>query len=80
MPIPILQTFRTDPFEWNINRAQFDDNNNDNKSDRENAERGGGADTVNEVDESVITEDRADTGSSSKNAEDYAPEDTLDNI
>ncbi|UMM15208.1 hypothetical protein L5515_002727 [Caenorhabditis briggsae] len=70
----------TDPFEWNLNRGTLEDNNNGNKSDREDAERGGGADTVNEVDESVITEDRGDTTSSSKNAEDYAPEDTLDNI
>lgn len=69
----------TDPFEWNLKGA-LDENNNGNKSDREDAERGGGADTVNEVDESVITEDRADTTSSSKNGEDYAPEDTLDNI
>ena len=57
----------------------MDDNNNGNKSDREDAERDGGAGTVNEVDESVITEDRGDTTSSSKNAEDYAAEDTLDN-
>ncbi|EGT57458.1 hypothetical protein CAEBREN_18003 [Caenorhabditis brenneri] len=70
----------TDPFEWNLNKTPMDENNNGNKSDREDAERGGGADTVNEVDESVITEDRGDTTSSSKNAEDYAPEDTLDNI
>ncbi|EFO90509.1 hypothetical protein GCK72_000558 [Caenorhabditis remanei] len=70
----------TDPFEWNLNRSAMDDNNNGNKSDREDAERDGGAGTVNEVDESVITEDRGDTTSSSKNAEDYAAEDTLDNI
>ncbi|CAI2352259.1 unnamed protein product [Caenorhabditis sp. 36 PRJEB53466] len=70
----------TDPFEWNLNKSALDENNTNEKSDREAAERNGGADTVNEVDESVLTEDRGDTTSSSKNAEDYAPEDTLDNI
>uniref|UniRef100_A0A8R1DMI0 Protein kinase domain-containing protein n=2 Tax=Caenorhabditis japonica TaxID=281687 RepID=A0A8R1DMI0_CAEJA len=73
----------TDPFEWNTSpQSQLDDNNNDNKSDRENAERGVGADTVNEVDESIITESNGESASSSKNGggADYAPEDTLDNL
>ncbi|CAI5437584.1 unnamed protein product [Caenorhabditis angaria] len=68
----------TDPFEWNLNKSTLDENGND-KSDRDNAERGEGADTVNEIDESVITEDR-NTGESSKDAEEYGKEDTLEGL
>ncbi|CAB3410847.1 unnamed protein product [Caenorhabditis bovis] len=71
-------TKMTDPFEWNLNKAQLDENGNE-KSDRDNAERGEGADTVNEVDESVVTEDR-NTGESSKDAEEYGKEDTLEGL
>uniref|UniRef100_A0A8R1IR59 Uncharacterized protein n=1 Tax=Caenorhabditis japonica TaxID=281687 RepID=A0A8R1IR59_CAEJA len=71
--------FRTDPFEWNTNKTQLDDTN-ENKSEREPAEIQGQADTVNEVDESVVTDDRNDTSSAPRHIDECAPEDTLDNI
>ncbi|CAI2349282.1 unnamed protein product [Caenorhabditis sp. 36 PRJEB53466] len=66
----------TDAYEWNLKGQQLDENNNE-VSGRDHAELLGGTDTLNEVDESVITEDRATTES---NTDDFGPEDTLDNL
>ncbi|CAD6199768.1 unnamed protein product [Caenorhabditis auriculariae] len=70
----------TDPFEWNKANALGEAENE--KSDRDHAERAEkDADqcTMNEVDESVVTEDR-NTNESSKDPEEYGKEDTLEGL
>ncbi|KIH55261.1 hypothetical protein ANCDUO_14586 [Ancylostoma duodenale] len=72
----------TDPYEWNKPGEKAIDQDAENiKSDRAEADKDGANDknTLNEVDESVVTEEKA-SSSASVDQDDFAKEDTLEGI
>ncbi|RCN25400.1 hypothetical protein ANCCAN_28888, partial [Ancylostoma caninum] len=72
----------TDPYEWNKPGEKATDLDAENiKSDRAEADKDGANDknTLNEVDESVVTEEKA-SSSVSVDQDDFAKEDTLEGI
>ncbi|KAK6753233.1 hypothetical protein RB195_012682 [Necator americanus] len=71
----------TDPYEWNKAGGTIADKEGENvKSDRAEADKDAANDknTVNEIDESVVTEERGSVAS--MDTDDYAKEDTLEGI
>ncbi|EYB86084.1 hypothetical protein Y032_0286g1412 [Ancylostoma ceylanicum] len=72
----------TDPYEWNKPGEKVTDQDAENiKSDRAEADKDGANDknTLNEVDESVVTEEKA-SSAASVDQDDFAKEDTLEGI
>ncbi|KHJ79537.1 hypothetical protein OESDEN_20814 [Oesophagostomum dentatum] len=76
------KTKMTDPYEWNKPGEKMTESAGENvKSDRAEADKDAANDknTLREVDESVITEEKT-SSAASIDSDDYAKEDTLEGI